>query len=383
MDGSQNVRPSGKRTRAVSALPAMMAPLAVIAALAAPGIADPPPPGKAVKILSPRFFPGWQARDVCHPFLVLEAPGRYRMYYSGSGAERHNESVWDQWVTGLVTSSDTLAWKFPENYEQVLFARKLAEGELLDPEVLASRFDSVYAIGACVIRDGAAWKAWYTGWNGRTEHDAGGLTKRVEFRIGFAESRDGLTWVKAAGPAGAGSVLGPGDPGGPDARGAAHPHVLKEGEAYRMWYEGFDGTVWRLLHADSRDGLDWTKRGLALGPGGSGSPDERGLRNPLVLLRKGRYELWYQGRSRSPERFRVLRALSADGIAWMKAAGEVALHPDPPLEGDEEVLADSALILPDGSVQVFFARQVTTMKALTYGAVMDRNFHIYTEVVNP
>ncbi len=357
-----------------------IAPLVVMAAAA---LADPPPPGKAVRILSPRFFPGWQARDVSHPFVVLEAPGRYRMYYSGSAAEEHNESVWDQWVTGQVTSTDTLAWRFPDDYQQRLFARRLEEGEALDPEDLASRFDSVHAVGACIIRDGPVWKAWYTGWNGRSEHIGGGLTRKVEFRIGHATSTDGLTWVKAAGSAGAGAVLGLGEPGRPDSRGAAHPHVLEEGGAYRMWYEGYDGDTWKLLHADSPDGRAWTKRGLALGPGGTGGPDERGLRNPLVLKRKERYELWYQGRSRSPAIFHILRAVGTDGRTWTKAGGEVTLHPDPPISGDEEVLVDSALVLPGGAVQVFFARQLTTSRTLAFGTVTDRNFHIYTEVVDP
>ena len=357
---------------------------AMLVAMAAAAMAEPPPPGKAVKILSPRFFPGWQARDVCHPFVVQEAPGRYRMYYSGSGAEQHNESVWDQWVTGCVTSTDTLAWRFPDSYEPALFARKLLEGEALDPKELASQFDSVHAVGACIVRDGPAWKAWYTGWNGRTEHLGRGLTRKVEFRIGHATSPDGLAWVKVAGSAGAGAVLGLGEPGQPDSTGAAHPHVIHEGGTYRMWYEGYDGKAWRLLHATSPDGRAWTKRGVALDLGDGESLDEQGLRNPVVLKRRDRYELWYQGQSRrSRPSFHILRAVSADGLKWAKVGGEVGLHPDPPISGDEQVLVDSAMVLEDGAVQVFFARQIATPRTLTYGTVTDLNFHIYTEVVDP
>jgi hypothetical protein len=363
--------------------PAPPAPLlAAFALMAAASAADPPPPGRAVLVLSPRFFPGWQARDVCHPFVVQEAPGRYRMYYSGSGAEGCNESVWDQWVTGCVESSDTLTWRFPDNYEPVLFARKFREGEWLDPEDLASRFDSAYAAGACIIRDSEGWKAWYTGWNGRTEHGGGGITKKVEFRIGLAASPDGRTWTKVPGSAGAGAVLGPGEPGRPDSRGVAHPHAIEEGGRYRMWYEGYDGDTWKLLHAESRDGRSWTKRGLAL-DFANGELDERGQRNPLVLRRKGRYELWYQGQSRSAPNFHVLRAVGTDGLSWTRAGGEVTLHPDPPISGDEQVLVDSAIVLANGAVQVFFARQLTAVRTLRFGTVNDRNFHIYTEILDP
>jgi len=364
---------------------AILAGLVVLVlALAVASAADPPLPGKAAMVLAPRFFPGWQARDVCHPFVVVEAPGRYRMYYSGSGAEQCNESVWDQRMTGCVTSADAIDWRFPDTYEPVLAPTRWREGELLEPEALAARFDSVEAIGACVIRDGGGWKCWYAGWSGGTEHLGGGLTRKVGFRIGLATSPDGLAWTKAAGAAGAGAVLGLGGPGEPDAKGASGPHVIVRGGTCLMWYEGFDGDRWTLLHATSPDGLSWTRRGPVLGPAAPGGLDELGRRNPLVLERKGRRELWYQGRSRSSPAFHVLRAVSPDGLVWTAAPGEVVLHPDPPVSGDEEVLAGSAIVLEGGAVRVFFARQVTTTRtAASGGAINERSFHIYSEVVDP
>src|SRR5690348_8933052 len=83
----------------------------------------------AFRILSPRFFPGWQAQHVSYPFVLFDkSDNQYKMYYSGSSSTQVNQSLWDQWVTGVVTSSNTLQWTYPDNYEQVLFARKLMEG---------------------------------------------------------------------------------------------------------------------------------------------------------------------------------------------------------------------------------------------------------------
>ncbi len=83
-------------------------------------------------ILSPHFFPGWQAQHVTHPFVMYEGTrGGYRMYYAGSSSTQVNESLWDQWVTGVVTSQDAVNWKYPDNYEQVLFATKLMEGDVI------------------------------------------------------------------------------------------------------------------------------------------------------------------------------------------------------------------------------------------------------------
>jgi len=349
----------------------------------ADAISASPSPGSAVKILSPRTFPGWQAQNVCYPFVVAEVDGSYRMYYAGSGSEQWNDSVWDQWVTGYVTSTDTLKWVFPENYEQVLFARKFMEGDLVDPDEQAGIFDSIFAIGACVIREGGAYKTWYTGWNGQIEHVGGGISRKVNFRIGYATSPDGVRWTKIGGSAGAGAVLGPGDEGSLDAKGVAHPHVLNIGGNYHMWYEGYDGTTWRLFAATSPDGLNWSKQGVILSPDGSGSLDQLGLRNPMVISRKGEYELWYQGQSSVAPKYHIQRATSTDAVSWMKVPGEVTLHPSPAISGDESILVDSAIVLPDNSVQVFFARQETTTRTVTYGTLTRRHYHIYTEVVNP
>jgi predicted GH43/DUF377 family glycosyl hydrolase len=346
-------------------------------------LGNPPAPGSAVKILPPRRFPGWQAQNVCYPFVITEADGSYRMYYTGSASEQWNDSVAEQWVTGYVTSTDTLTWAFPENYEQVLFARKLMEGDLVDPGEQAAIFDSMYASGACVVREGGTYKVWYTGWNGQTEHAGGGISRKINFRIGYATSPDGTRWTKVAGSAGAGAVLGLGAGGSSDGKGVAHPHVLKIGSTYRMWYEGYEGTTWRIFAATSDDGVVWTKTGVVLSPGGSGSLDQLGLRNPMVLFRNSRYELWYQGQRSSAPNYHVLRATSTDAVSWAKVSGEVTLHPSPAISGDESVLVDSAIVLPDNSVQVFFARQETTTRSVTYATLSRKSFNIYTEVVSP
>jgi hypothetical protein len=343
-----------------------------------------PPTGSSARILKPTFFPGWQCQNVCYPFVIAEpGTGKYRMYYAGSATEQINDSLADQWVTGYVTSSDTITWAYPINYEQVLFARRLMEGDVVDPDEAAGVFDSMYAIGACLMVEGSTWKAWYTGWNGQTETTGPGTCKKVNFRIGYATSPDGIRWTRVAGSAGAGAVLGLGNPGDLDAEGVAHPHVLNIGGTYHLWYEGYDGTTWRLFRATSTDGQSWSKQGVVLNPGGNASRDQLGLRNPLVLSRKGKYELWYQGQSASSPNFHVLRATSSDALIWNKASDEVTLHPDTAVSGSDSILVDSAIVQADGSVQVFFAKQTTSTRTATFATLTRKNYYIYTEVVNP
>src|SRR5688500_343698 len=137
------------------------------------------PLNAGVNILSPRFFPGWQAQNVGYPFVFYDSSSRhYKMYYSGSSSTQVNKSLWDQWVTGVVTSSNALNWKYPDSYEPVLFARKFFEGDVVETKGQAARFDAIFAIDAFVLKDGSLYKCWYTGWNGDFIRDDKGLSKK-------------------------------------------------------------------------------------------------------------------------------------------------------------------------------------------------------------
>ncbi len=344
-------------------------------------------------ILSPKFFPGWQAQNVSYPFVLYDkTKGQYKMYYAGSSSTQVNESIWDQWVTGLVISANTLAWVYPDNYEPVLFARKYMEGDVINPEDQAEQFDAVFAIDACVIQEGSLYKCWYTGWNGQTEHLGGGLSRKINFRIGYATSTDGMNWIKFKGSAEAGSMLAPGAKDYPDSHGVEDPYVIKVNGTYRMWYTGFDGTTRRILYATSPDGIYWTKKGLVALTDGNGQPQKSGCQNPVVIFRDRNYELWYLSKNDSILNRSVERAISSDGISWKKTS-EVMLHPsgsDPhrpwtviSSERNGKMVLGNIVVLPDNSCQVFYAKQYMASKKATYGVFQAPLSFIYTERINP
>lgn len=356
---------------------AALLPLAGGAALCA-AQARPAP----TEVLAPRFFPTWQARNVAFPFVTVDpGSGLYRMYYAGSGAAQIGESAWDQWATGLATSRDGRRWRLADDYEPVLRPWRFANGEVTGP-ARAARFDAMAAFGVCVLRDGPRHLMWYTGWNGDDEPAGEGRARPVHHRIGLATSADGARWTAHGGDE-AGAVLGLGPEGSADSKSAGQPFVLREAGAFRMWYEAFDGRTWRIATARSSDGIAWAREGVALEPGGPGALDELGARDPVVVRRRGRYELWYQGRGRAAPEVRVLRATSGDGRAWTKAAAPVDLPLDEPLEPGESLHADSVLVRADGSCRVFFGREKTMRRRAAWGIAASRSFHIYSAVVDP
>jgi hypothetical protein len=351
------------------------------------------PLNSGVGILSPRFFPGWQAQNVASPFVLYDSTAHhYKMYYAGSSSTQVNESAWDQWVTGVVTSSNLLNWQYPDSYEPVLFAKKFLEGEVVDQPKDGARFDAIFAIDAWVLKEGSTYKCWYTGWNGDFTHDGNGLSKKINYRIGYATSTDGYNWTKTNGDAGAGSIFGTGNSGDADEYGVEDPFIIKENGIYRMWYTGFNGHTRRVLYATSTDGIKWDRKGIALDIGEKGQPDERSAQGVVVIKRNGQYELWYQGEGTVSPKFHIMRAVSKDGISWKKS-GVVMLHPAQPepsgpwtslsLTGSEKTIIGNILVHPDQSCQLFYARQFTGERKATYGLISAPLSFIYTERINP
>jgi hypothetical protein len=343
-----------------------------------------PTPPKARRVLAPTGFPGWQTHNVTFPVVVRDSvPGRWRLFYTGSATEQISESAWDLWVTGVVTSSDLVHWTYPDDYEPVLIGTRFLEGDLVDLTGAPRRFDAIVAAATSVLRVGRQWHAWYTGWNGDERPLGAGRVEQVHQRIGHATSPDGLRWSKEERATDDGAVIGLGDSSAIDALGAAHPSVLKTDLGYQLWYEAYDGRAFRIAQAHSADGRSWTKTGVVLEGGAAAALDGLGVGRPVVRKAGGILEMWYQGRSASAPQFHVLRARSSDGRNWTKVDGEVALHPDAPVSGDERIHVGSVIERPDGSLMVFFAKETADSRPGAWGPVVDRTTAIYSEIVRP
>lgn len=82
----------------------------------------------------------------------------------------------------------------------------------------------------------------------------------------MATSADGLTWTKVnnSTPANSNTLstdgrIPRGESGTGDRTHVRAPSVVKDGDMYKMWYAGSDGSNWRIYYAYSLDGYTWIK----------------------------------------------------------------------------------------------------------------------------
>jgi hypothetical protein len=164
------------------------------------------------------------------------------------------------------------------------------------------------------------------------------------WRIMYATSPDGIAWTKF------GVVVDLGDPGDLDDDYAAAPSVMKCADGtYKMWYtaQSTASYGWRILYAVSDDGINWRKHGLVLETPG------RGVGHASVLVDDfGLYRMWYSEYDLT--NWRIMHAISSDGVSWEKRG--IALDIGPPGAYDSRhVYISSVMIEPDGTYVMYYS----------------------------
>jgi hypothetical protein len=197
---------------------------------------------------------------------VTEAGGELRLYYSGW---TRGTSVPFYFYVGCARSTDG-----GTTFERVSQAPVL-ERSNVDPYLTASPW--------ILVEDGL-WRMWYvsgTGWelaDGRPRH---------RYHVKYAESVDGLFWRRE------GHVCI--DFLNEREYAIARPCVVRDDDKYRMWYSS-RGDAYRLGYAESADGLTWERRDQEPGlePSAEGWDSEM-VCYPAVYDEGGSRHLLYNG----------------------------------------------------------------------------------------
>lgn len=111
------------------------------------------------------------------------------------------------------------------------------------------RLDPIMCASPWVLVDDGRWRMWYVSNRAWTDDEHGRPQYRVDVR--YAESSDGLSWERQGRPC---IDLAP-----PDEYAIGRPMVLRDPDRYRMWY-AHRGDAYRIGYAESADGLSWERR---------------------------------------------------------------------------------------------------------------------------
>jgi beta-1,2-mannobiose phosphorylase / 1,2-beta-oligomannan phosphorylase len=146
---------------------------------------------------------------------------------------------------------------------------------------------------------------------------------RPKRSIALVESRDGIGWSKPV------IVLGPNDRTDWEAD-INRPVVLKDGVTYRMWYTGqAQGRSW-IGYATSRDGKTWRRESDRPVLSAEKPWEKVAVMCPHIIRDDyaGLYRMWYSG-GEQYEPDAIGYGTSRDGLVWAKHRSNPVFRPDP------------------------------------------------------
>lgn len=153
------------------------------------------------------------------------------------------------------------------------------------PIMSRSDHDPCLVTAPFVLRDAGRWRMWYVAGTAWTE-EAHGL--QSHYHVKYAESDDGVTWRRE----GRSCVT----PAGPGETNVARLWVVPDGGRYRGWYSASGAGGYRIGYAESPDGLTWTRldhlAGLPLSLDGW---DSKAQAYPAVVRHGDRWFMFYNG----------------------------------------------------------------------------------------
>ncbi len=259
------------------------------------------------------------------PAVLVKSANTYNMYYTThpgtAGAEIY-----------LATTTDGgLTWTCNTPTNPVL--QKGAGGA----------WDENRVIAPTVIWDGGtSYEMWYTGRN-----NAG------TYGIGYATSTDGINWAKyGSNPL---TSMNAGAAGAWDSQIVREPAVAKTGDtSYHMWYSGTARwPYFKIGHATSTDGINWTKDANPVLIPTAGSWDANEVYAPSVVYSGGKFDMFYSGNAGSV--WLTGHARSDNGTVWTKDANAI-ISPEGGSAWDKGDSTDYVAGVLDGSTwKVFYS----------------------------
>ncbi len=157
---------------------------------------------------------------------------------------------------------------------------KQFEGPIVDRNII----DPFFTANPCVLVERDRWRMWYLSC---VKWEMFGNTPKHYYHIKCAESPDGIHWQRT------GIVCI--DFKSQDEYAISRPCVIRENNLYRMWYS-CRGITYRIGYAESKDGISWERKDNEVGIDVSESGwDSEMIEYPFVFDHKGQRYMLYNG----------------------------------------------------------------------------------------
>lgn len=133
----------------------------------------------------------------------------------------------------------------------------------------------------CVIKEGGLWKMWYVSCEGWVNEDL------PRYNIKYAQSKDGIHWQR--------NGLVCIDFKSEQETALARPCVIKTPQGYQMWYS-YKGRSYRIGYAQSKDGIKWQRKDSQVGISKSKSGwDSLMIEYAFVFKHRRKNYMFYNG----------------------------------------------------------------------------------------
>ena len=234
-------------------------------------------------VLGPQEDSNYNCRGPSFPFVVCKDERQWFMYVGCWGMAREDGKLPN--TTGLAISNDG-----GESWEYVSDEPILPLDKTYDCEGTGS---------VCVLYEGGKFRMYYTAIGSYFDKPHGVQTGHGDviprIGVGYAESTDGIHWVK---PLDDLMVAPRGFDTDPYEYISSKPWVIHDGSVYRMWVSTF-GTAYRIRSLVSDDGLDWTWQPSGVdgdfGVGNADAFDDHQRCYASVVRYGDEYRCWYTG----------------------------------------------------------------------------------------
>ncbi|MBI3379911.1 alpha/beta fold hydrolase, partial [Candidatus Gottesmanbacteria bacterium] len=91
--------------------------------------------------------------------------------------------------------------------------------------------------------------------------------------------------------------------------------VIVDGSIFKMWYEGNDGSNWRIGYATSNNGITWTKNQTYL-IDKIDNFSNTNVHDPKAIFQNNKYKMWFAASNQNIKEIHINYSESSDGIFW-------------------------------------------------------------------